>query len=121
MASGLIPRGGPRWTSPQEEYARNFRSDGTPKDVWYVDIPKGDQTEIDARGWDDTFGSGVPGLYINTEIPEHWAAKMRRVSDGVPEDKTIVEPGKATISTKESAYLAFLGIDQDMAERIGRE
>ena len=73
--------GGGRWTSTDYKYAQDYRSsEGKPGKVWYVDIPKGDATEVSARMWDDIderVGTNAVGRYANIEVPEHWAKQMK--------------------------------------------
>lgn len=78
--------GGGRWTTTDPEYARNFRAAETgPNEVHYVDIPKGDATEVAARGWDEideSAGTNMVGRYRHTEIPEEWAKRMQPLQTG---------------------------------------
>jgi hypothetical protein len=72
--------GGGRWVTTDPEYARNFRAEGQPNEVHYVDIPKGDPAEVAARSWDDVderAGTNAVGNYHHTELPEAWAKRMR--------------------------------------------
>jgi len=66
--------GGPRWLTPQQDYARNFRSMGEPNEVHYVDIPQR-ALETDpalAGGWDE-----VNGYVRNFEAPEAIAKQLK--------------------------------------------
>lgn len=74
--------GGPRWLTPSYEYARNFRSDGMPNDVHYVDVPRAafaDRADL-ASGFDD-----INGIYRNFEAPEDIALQLR----AMPEIKSV--------------------------------
>lgn len=73
--------GGGRWSTTDYKYARDFRSsEGKPGQVWYVDIPKGNPTEVAARAWDaidEKAGTNAVGTYHHIEIPEAWAKLMK--------------------------------------------
>jgi hypothetical protein len=77
--------GGGRWVTTDPEYARNFRSGGSPNELHYVDIPKGDPWEIKARAWDEALdaGTNMVGRYNHIELPEHWAQQLKP-ADGAP-------------------------------------
>jgi hypothetical protein len=64
------------------EYARDFRSNGTPKEVWYIDLPKGSPEEVAARAWDDQFdaGTNAVGTYKNTELPSGYGSQFKRLN-----------------------------------------
>ncbi len=82
---GIEPTsGGSRWVTPDYEYARNYR--GGPNEVHYVDVPKGHQSEIDARLWDDQFdaGTNMVGRYGNIEIPEELARQLKPAVEPKP-------------------------------------
>jgi hypothetical protein len=70
---------GGRWVTTDPVYAKNFRAEGRPNNVSYVDIPIGDPTEIKARAWDDQLdaGTNMVGRYHNIEIPEKWAKQFQ--------------------------------------------
>jgi hypothetical protein len=84
--SGAHPAsGGSRWVTPDPEYARNFRSGGTPNTVWYVDLPKGHPSELRARQWDELDEQGqtnMVGRYGHTEVPEETAKGFKLYSPG---------------------------------------
>ena len=85
--------GGPRWVTTDPEYARNFRSNGEPNAVSYVDIPKGDPTEVAARAWDEIderAGTNMVGRYNHIEIPEEWAKQLKPY--GTPAAETPARP-----------------------------
>lgn len=71
--------GGGRWVTTDPTYARDFGT-GSNK-VNYVDIPKGDATEIAARAWDELDEGGrnpmAVGRYNHIEVPEEWAKRMQ--------------------------------------------
>lgn len=70
--------GGSRWVTTDPEYAKNFRTAGTPKNVHYVDVPKGHPFEVSARAWDDLdAGTNAVGLYNHAEVPEEVAKKFK--------------------------------------------
>ena len=104
--------GGKRWVSTDPEYARNFRSQGTPKDVYYVDIPKGHPDEVAARAWDEIDeqgGTNMVGRYNHAELPSEWTSRF------VPL-KGQRQPGK--LKPDELEYMAYLGIDEVNANKI---
>lgn len=75
---GAVPpaeRGGTVWATPHQEYAQNFRSNGKPNDVYYIDVKKGSPEEIAARKWDqlDEMGhTNAVGTYRHIELPESY-------------------------------------------------
>jgi hypothetical protein len=72
--------GGGRWTTVDPVYARDFRSGGEPKPVWYVDVPVGHDVETGARAWDkldEDFKTNAVGTYNHVEIPEEFAKQMK--------------------------------------------
>lgn len=78
--------GGGRWVTTDPMYAANFRSEGTPKKVWYVDVPKGHPTEVAARAWDELdekYGTNAVGRYRHIEVPEELAKQMKPFSKAV--------------------------------------
>jgi hypothetical protein len=80
--------GGGRWVTTDPEYARNFRADDGPKQVSYVDIPKGHPDEVRARAWDEideAGGTNAVGRYRHVELPEEWAMKMRPLEEATSE------------------------------------
>jgi hypothetical protein len=82
--------GGGRWVTPDAEYARNFRAFGTPNEVHYVDIPKGDAAEISARAWDEfdeRAGTNMVGHYRSVELPEEWAKQLKPYAAPAAEPK----------------------------------
>ena len=77
--------GGPRWVAPNEDYARNYH--GQVNEVHYVDIPRGDPTEVAARMWDEfdeKAKTNIVGHYGNIELPEEWAKRLRPLEDDTP-------------------------------------
>lgn len=67
-------------------YARNYRgtADRT-TNVWYVDVPYGDEEEIRARRWDqldEDAGTNQVGYYGSTELPERLAKQMKLYEAG---------------------------------------
>lgn len=87
--------GGGRWVSPDYTYAADYRGRGTP--VHYVDIPKGDPTELAARDWDEIDemgGTNMVGRYRSVEVPEEWAKKMKPAKAGPTAAPTSAEPAK---------------------------
>lgn len=106
--------GGVRWVTPDPEYAKNFRAYDTPKNVHYVDIPKGDPTEIAARLWDDideAAGTNSVGRYSHIEVPEHWAKELK-----LYEQKTSQETAK--IPQKSAAELSQGQIAKDVEQKL---
>jgi hypothetical protein len=84
LADESLAGGGGRWVSPDPEYARNFRSEGTPKEVAYVDIPKDDPALAGAKLWDEVDEAGATnmvGRYGNVELPEEWASKLKPLNE----------------------------------------
>jgi hypothetical protein len=78
------PRSG--WVSPNYEYARNYN--GKESKVFYVDIPKGDAAEVQARQWDEIDasqpGNNMVGIYGNTELPKEWADRLKPIDTPAP-------------------------------------
>lgn len=87
--------GGGRWVTTDPVYARDFRSEGMPKDVSYVDVPKDHPAEISARRWDEIdeqAGTNAVGTYRHTELPEELAMKMKPFSFGGEKMPPLDEP-----------------------------
>lgn len=93
--------GGPRWLTPDENYARNFRAHGNPKDVHYVDIPKKDfETNPElAAGYDE-----INGVHRNFEAPESIAKQLKPLK--TPETKPAAKPRAA--STEPMTLMQFI-------------
>lgn len=76
--------GGGRWVTTDPEYARNFRAVDGPKDISYVDIPKGHPAEVGARMWDEIdeqAGTNAVDRYHHVELPEELAKQMKPVNE----------------------------------------
>ena len=88
--------GGGRWTTTDPIYARDFRrSEEEPNHVSYVDIPKGDATEVAARRWDEideAAGTNAIGRYHHIEVPEVWAKQMKPYVSEVTQTDGTVSP-----------------------------
>lgn len=66
--------GGARWLTPDPEYARNFRAEGTLKNVFYVDIAN--DNPLLRKAFDDT-GTDQLAPFIPFEAPEEIASKLK--------------------------------------------
>lgn len=70
-----------RWTSPDFQYARDYRAGDRPNDVFYVDVPEGHpalQTVIPAE--DLASMPGTKQRYLNSELPPDIAQGMKPAS-----------------------------------------
>ena len=66
--------GGGRWVTPDQEYARNFRAEGAPKNVHYVDIPE--NSPLLKKSFEDE-GTSQKAPYISFEAPEEIAKQLK--------------------------------------------
>lgn len=66
--------GGPRWLTPNEDYARNFRAGPGGNEVHYVDIPT--DSPLLRKSFDDT-GTSQVAPFVSFEAPEEIAKGLR--------------------------------------------
>jgi hypothetical protein len=90
--------GGPRWLTPDENYARNFRADeGQPNQVHYVDIPRARLRGDLAAGFDD-----INNVTRHFEAPEDIAQQLKPL-EGMPTpaaaEKPVAAAAKPAIPT----------------------
>lgn len=116
--------GGGRWVTTDPAYARDFRSGGTPNPVHFVDIPRGDPTEVAARAWDEMdVGTGMEGRYNHIEVPEEWAKKMQPLNQPKPSRTVLAtKPKPETVqpeATKAAASVGKPETGKAMAETYG--
>lgn len=87
--SALPTGGGGRWTSPDFQYARDYRrSAERPGAVWYVDIPADHPVAKSVQGIpDEDIASGVNTrqYYGNVEVPENIAKGFRPANEAAVE------------------------------------
>lgn len=97
--------GGSRDVTPDFQYARTFRAEGTPKEVWYVDVPADSAwiREIDVSG------TNMPRTLQNSVAPADVMAKAKvvpgtelRTERTTQGDQTLI-PGVEPITDKQRA------------------
>lgn len=93
--------GGSRWVTTDPEYARNFRAEGQPKSVHYVDIPENDPAAVSLRRWDELdAGTNIVGTYRHGEIPEEWAKQLKPFEATKPHGVTEKEWNETILGQK---------------------
>jgi hypothetical protein len=77
--------GGPRWLTPDEDYARNFRAGPGGNEVHYVDIPT--DSPMLGKSFDDT-GTSQVAPFVSFEAPEEIAKNLRPlpIGEGLHDD-----------------------------------
>lgn len=96
--------GTPKWLTPDEAYARDYKSDGKPNEVYFVDIPK---SQIPPDGFDE-----INGRYRHFNAPEAIAGQLKPLAEKAPTKAEV----KAA-SDEESALLRGYGYtDEQIAD-----
>lgn len=93
--------GGARWLTPDAEYARNFRAEGQPNNVHYVDIPE--DSPLLRKSFDDA-GTDQKAPYVAFEAPEEVAKGLRpyQVEPEKPPGVTARDWNEAILGQKEA-------------------
>lgn len=78
VSAETLTTGGPRWLTPDPNYARDFRAGPEGKQVFYVDIPE-DHPALDRAKAvsDEDVRAGVKQFYQSFEAPEDIAKQLK--------------------------------------------
>ena len=106
------------WVSPQEEYARDYRSAPGGNTLWYVDIPDDQLVSLGVR--DDINNYNIIG-----KLPKEWAQKANRLttdSKVTPERRAeILEDGRRELELSLLRFVAdetnYAIVETDAASR----